>query len=72
MYGKSAIHPRQLPTIHAAFTPDADELDWARQVLDAFHTAKGDPVQLPTGEFVDLPVAQRARTLLDRAQATVG
>ena len=69
LYGKSAIHPRQLPTIHAAFGPDDDELQWAQQVIDAFETAGGDAVQLPTGEFVDLPVAERARAVL--AQATV-
>ena len=72
LYGKSAIHPRQLPTIHAAFGPDHDELRWAQQVIEAFEAAAGEAVQLPTGEFVDLPVAQRARTVLARAAATSG
>ena len=68
-YGKSAIHPRQLPTIHAAFNPTTTNSTGPSRSIDAFETAGGDAVQLPTGEFVDLPVAERARAVL--AQATV-
>jgi citrate lyase subunit beta / citryl-CoA lyase len=64
LFGKSAVHPCQLPTIHAVFTPDADEVQWAHQVLAAFDASNGAPVRLPTGEFVDLPVAERARNIL--------
>jgi citrate lyase subunit beta/citryl-CoA lyase len=63
-FGKSAIHPRQLPVLHAVFTPSSDELDWAQTVLDAFDAAGGEAVKLADGEFVDLPVAERARRLL--------
>ena len=66
-FGKSAIHPRQLPILHDVFTPSAEELEWARTVLDAFDAAGGEAVKLPDGEFVDLPVADRARHLLDLA-----
>ena len=45
------------------FTPSAQELGWARAVLDAFAAAGGNAVKLPDGEFVDLPVADRARRL---------
>jgi len=66
-YGKSAIHPRQLDTLHEVFTPTADEIEWARSVLAGFDAAGGDAIRLPTGEFVDLPVADRARRLLEIA-----
>jgi citrate lyase subunit beta / citryl-CoA lyase len=66
-FGKSAIHPRQLPIVHEVFTPSDDELQWAQNVLDAFEAAGGEAVKLPGGEFVDLPVADRARRLLDLA-----
>jgi citrate lyase subunit beta/citryl-CoA lyase len=66
-FGKSAIHPRQLPILHDVFTPSAEELEWAQTVLGAFHTAGGDAVKLSDGEFVDLPVADRARRLLELA-----
>jgi citrate lyase subunit beta/citryl-CoA lyase len=36
-------------------------------VLDAFAAADGNAVRLPDGEFVDLPVADRARRLLELA-----
>jgi citrate lyase subunit beta / citryl-CoA lyase len=66
-FGKSAIHPRQIPILHEVFTPSADEIDWARRVLDAFAAAGGAACRLPDGEFVDLPVADRARRLLQLA-----
>jgi citrate lyase subunit beta / citryl-CoA lyase len=66
-FGKSAIHPRQLRTIHDVFTPSAQEPTWAQAVLDAFASAGGNAVKLPDGEFADLPVADRARRLLELA-----
>ena len=68
-FGMSAIHPRQLPLVHAAFTPTAEELTWAQEVVDAFARARGAALQLPSGEFVDVPVAQRARRMLELAAA---
>jgi citrate lyase subunit beta / citryl-CoA lyase len=68
-FGKSAIHPRQLPVLHEVFTPTEQEVAWARQVLAAFDAAGGAALQLPSGEFVDLPVADRARRLLELAAA---
>ncbi len=66
-FGKSAIHPRQLPVLYAVFTPSEDEVRWAREVLDAFAAAGGGAARLAGGEFVDLPVADRARRVLDLA-----
>jgi citrate lyase subunit beta / citryl-CoA lyase len=63
-FGKSAIHPRQIPVLHEVFTPSDEEIGWALQVLDAFESAGGAACRLPDGEFVDLPVADRARRLL--------
>lgn len=68
-FGKGAIHPRQLPALHETFTPSDDELAWARAVLQVFESAGGGAARLPDGEFVDLPVAQRARQLLALADA---
>jgi citrate lyase subunit beta/citryl-CoA lyase len=61
---KSAIHPRQLPILHEVFAPSARDIAWAREVLQAFQAAGQGACQLPNGEFIDLPVAQRARRLL--------
>ena len=66
---KSAIHPRQLPILHEAFTPSARELEWARLVLVAFEAGGRGATRLPDGEFVDLPVAQRAQRVLELAES---
>jgi citrate lyase subunit beta/citryl-CoA lyase len=68
-FGKSAIHPRQLPVLHDVFTPTEDEVAWAREVLDAFRSSGGEALRLPSGEFVDLPVADRASRMLELADA---
>jgi len=64
-FGKSAIHPCQIAVLHGVFTPTPDEVAWANEVLAAFNAAGGAALRLPNGEFVDLPVAERARRLLD-------
>ena len=40
-FGKSAIHPRQVPIIHEVFAATAEELEWARRVIAAFDAAGG-------------------------------
>ena len=62
--GKSAIHPRQVKIINDAFAPSKERLEWARQVLEAFKESGGAATRLPNGQFVDLPVAERASAIL--------
>jgi citrate lyase subunit beta/citryl-CoA lyase len=68
--GRTAIHPRQLPVIVAAFRPTADEVARARAVLDALAGAdaagRGTAV-LPDGRFVDRAMAPGARRVLELA-----
>lgn len=61
-FGRSAIHPRQLATIHEVFTPSPPELAWARQVLSALDS--GAATAVVAGQFVDAPAVRRARDLL--------
>ncbi len=63
-FGKSAIHPRQIDILHQVFTPTRGDIEWAETVLTAFDATGGEAFQLPGGEFVDLPVADRARRIL--------
>ena len=58
--GKAAIHPAQIPVINAAFTPDEDEIAWARKVIDANQVGVG----AVDGSMVDEAVARRARRIL--------
>lgn len=63
-FGKSAIHPRQVPIIHEVFAPAPEELEWAQQVVWAFEQSGGAATKTATGEFVDRPIAERARQIL--------
>jgi (S)-citramalyl-CoA lyase len=58
--GKAAIHPAQISVINAAFTPDEDEIAWARKVIDANVVGVGTVA----GSMVDEAVARRARRIL--------
>jgi citrate lyase subunit beta/citryl-CoA lyase len=63
-FGKSAIHPRQVPIINEVFAPTPEEMEWARQVLWAFEASGGAATKTAGGEFVDRPAAERARQIL--------
>jgi citrate lyase beta subunit len=64
--GKAAIHPAQLPAIHAAFSPSAEEVEKARRVVQAFDASRGGVV-LVDGRMVDTPVVRAAQRTLARA-----
>jgi citrate lyase subunit beta / citryl-CoA lyase len=69
--GRFAIHPAQLSLINETFTPLPEEVEYARRVVEAFDAgvAQGlGAVQLD-GKMIDIPVARRARTLLETAEA---
>ncbi len=66
--GKSAVRPQQVPVINQVFAPDEREVSWAREVLAAFEAAGGSVTRLRGGEMVDLPVANRARRILELAE----
>jgi citrate lyase subunit beta / citryl-CoA lyase len=65
MVGRTAIHPRQLPVIAAAFAPTDAELAWAKEVLAVLDGAATGVATLASGAMVDAAMARRARTLLD-------
>lgn len=60
---KLCIHPKQLASVQAVFTPPPERIDWARRVCKAFASAGGAAVAVD-GQMVDLPVVQRARAVL--------
>ncbi|MFI7680775.1 HpcH/HpaI aldolase/citrate lyase family protein [Actinophytocola sp. NPDC049390] len=60
--GKLCVHPRQVPVVHEAFRPSAEEVAWAESVLAAGVAG----VDVVGGQMVDRPVLLRARRILDR------
>ena len=71
-FGRSCIHPRQIPIVHEAFTPRAEDVARARDIVRAAAEAAAEgsgAVTLPDGQFVDRAVVRRAEALLDLAAA---
>lgn len=62
--GMMAIHPAQIDTINAAFTPTADEIAWARRVVAAFADNPGSGALSLDGTMIDAPHLKRATSLL--------
>ncbi|MDQ7905745.1 CoA ester lyase [Phytohabitans sp. ZYX-F-186] len=70
---RSAVHPGQLATINAAFTPDAAEVAAARRALDAMERAERDGSGVATdadGRLLDRAVVRAAAEVLRRARST--
>jgi citrate lyase beta subunit len=68
--GKMAIHPRQIPVIHAAFAPSQEDVDRARRLIHAHetHQATGTGAFNFEGTMVDLPLVHAAEHVLDQAR----
>jgi citrate lyase subunit beta/citryl-CoA lyase len=68
--GMSLIHPAQIEIVNGAFTPTADEIDYARRVLKAFDEARarGEGAVAFGGQLLDLPIVDRARQTVDLAE----
>jgi citrate lyase subunit beta / citryl-CoA lyase len=68
--GMSLIHPSQIDPVNANFSPTAEEIDYARQVLQAFEeaNARGDGSIAFGGQLIDRPIVDRARRTLELAK----
>lgn len=62
-----AIHPAQVGAINAAFTPSAEELAHAREIVALFEANPGMGVAQLHGKMVDRPHLRLAQALLARA-----
>lgn len=78
--GKACIHPKQAAVVNAVFTPSEQEVAQARRIAEAFAQAEAAGVASFTvdGQFVDYPIAYKARRTLEiadhirRAETTAG
>jgi len=71
-FGRSCLHPKQLPFVHEAFAPDAAAIDAALRVRAAWASALSRGSASTTtedGRFVDLAVARRAEATLELAKS---
>ena len=65
---KLCIHPKQVAIVNACFRPSADEIAWARRVLEAAGAAHGAAVAVD-GKMVDLPVIRKAQEIVASADS---
>lgn len=66
-FGKSVIHPKQVPIVNAVFTPTGEEIMHARRIVQVAQQAEArgrGAVQDAGGEFVDIAVVKRAKAIL--------
>lgn len=72
--GKLCIHPNQIEPVHGIFTPTAEEISFARRVVEVFEAeeAEGAAAILVDGKFVDYPVVEQSRRILQLASIIDG
>jgi citrate lyase subunit beta/citryl-CoA lyase len=64
--GKLCIHPNQVAPCNEIFSPTAEEIAYARRVVDAFDQSEAEGIgalQLD-GKFIDYPVVERSRRII--------
>lgn len=68
--GKVVIHPSQIQPCHDIFTPSREEIEYARKVINAFEEAEkqGSAAIQLEGRFIDYPVVERARRVVELAK----
>lgn len=66
--GKMVVHPQQVEAVHRAFAPGAEQLAWARRVLDAAKGVGEGGVAVVDGKMVEPPTVARAERLLELAR----
>ncbi len=68
--GKWAIHPGQIETINAVFTPPRDEVAHARRILAAMDEAAGQGRGAATldGRMIDVASIRQAQGLVAKAE----
>jgi citrate lyase subunit beta/citryl-CoA lyase len=69
--GKGCIHPRQVPVVHEAFAPSAEEIERATRIVLAFEKAEKEKLGVVSlgSKMIDPPVVKRALRTVRMAEA---
>jgi citrate lyase subunit beta / citryl-CoA lyase len=69
--GASCIHPDQVAVINRAYTPAQEKVEFARRTVEVFEEGlkKGTSSVNLDGKMVDIPVYNRAKLVMTRAEA---
>lgn len=68
--GKACIHPNQVGPVNAVYTPTAEEVAYARELVAAFEqaVAAGKGAVAFRGRMIDGPIADIEKLILERAR----
>jgi citrate lyase subunit beta/citryl-CoA lyase len=68
--GATCIHPSQLPILNEEYGASTEEVDHARRMIAAYDEAMAKGLGAVTfeGKMIDVPVVERAKALLKRAE----
>jgi len=74
MVGKWAIHPRQVALANAVFTPSAEAVAEAREILAAMAaaTARGEGATVYKGRLVDIASIKQAEVIVRQSEMIAG
>lgn len=69
--GKQVIHPSQVPVVQEAFTPSAEQISWARELIQAFeqHQSSGKGAFTFRGHMIDMPLLLQAQNIVHLADS---
>ncbi len=69
--GAYCIHPDQVEVLNRVFCPSQEKIEYARRVIEAFEVGlkRGTASVSLNGKMVDIPVYNRARIIVERADA---
>ncbi|MCH8026384.1 MAG: CoA ester lyase [Chloroflexi bacterium] len=69
--GKYLIHPNQIESVERVFSPSEAGIAYAHKLLAAWDeaVAKGDGAVQLDGRMIDRPIAERARRVVEQAEA---
>jgi citrate lyase subunit beta / citryl-CoA lyase len=69
--GASCIHPTQVPILNQCYSPKQAAVDYAYRVINVYDEAEaaGRASVSLEGKMIDIPIVDRARTLVARAEA---
>ena len=72
--GSLCIHPSQVSVLNEGFSPSAQQVARAKEIVEAYERAEqeGRGAIAVDGRMVDVPVAERARRVLRRADRQTG
>ena len=69
--GKSIINPRQIPVVHAVYTPSAEEISFAEKVVQEIDEKRSQGIGVFTvdGKMIDIAFYDGAKRTLALAKA---